>query len=709
MPGRYRIREVFALPTSMYAKPLARRMLLGLAFFCLFLLVLSADFVTDKVSLQEGQVSDRDIIATRTISYIDNTKTKKLEMEVLSSVTNVYDMDVNVLGKTEDNVATLFQSVRRLDKVQLQQTLNISLSDPIWISVRNMDEKGIVTAQDVVLKELRKYLQRGIREDDLESVRKLVVDDIQKYGLGKDVENIAIGVTQVLIKPNFNINVRETDKRRQIALSGIEPVRETVKKGQVLVRRGDVVSAEQLQAMEALGIQKGHVNELRILGLTVFIILILTMILGCIYRFNRSVYDNDIYLLLLGLILLGTVILAKSLHYYSDFFAPLAAGALLTAILINVRLGFFASIILALFFGIIVENDLRAVVVPLVGSLVGVYSVTKMTHGYSLVRTGCIIAGVNFLVVGATGFIEQISTTQVFIEGMQGMLAGLASAVITIGVLPFFEHTFKITTPIQLLELARPNHPLLQRLLIDAPGTYHHSILVGNLAEMAAEIIGADPILVRVGAYYHDIGKIKRPYFFIENQMGEENPHDKIAPSLSTLIVTSHVKDGVELCKDYKIPQAIIDIVEQHHGTTLVSYFYKRATENEHECIIESDFRYEGPNPQTKEAALIMLADSCEAAVRSISKLNANRIEGMVRKIIRKRLYDGQLNECDLTLKDLNTIGDVFIKVLTGMFHKRIEYPELNELERRKNKNGNCSKQCTNQDSIIGDKPSNSQ
>ena len=231
--------------------------------------------------------------------------------------------------------------------------------------------------------------------------------------------------------------------------------------------------------------------------------------------------------------------------------------------------------------------------------------------------------------------------------------------------------------------------------MLDAPGTYHHSVLVGNMAESAADAVGADPVTARVGAYYHDIGKIKRPYFFIENLVGEENPHDKIAPSLSTLIVTSHVKDGYELCLEYKLPQAIIDIVQQHHGTTLVSYFYRQATENEHgECIIESDFHYEGPRPQTKEAALVMLADTCEAAVRSISKPNINRVEATVRKLIRERLQEGQLDECNLTLKDLNVIGDIFIRILSSMFHTRIEYPDAKDFERR-NKSAGTNRQLT--------------
>ncbi|MEG3071277.1 MAG: HDIG domain-containing protein [Candidatus Syntrophopropionicum ammoniitolerans] len=229
---------------------------------------------------------------------------------------------------------------------------------------------------------------------------------------------------------------------------------------------------------------------------------------------------------------------------------------------------------------------------------------------------------------------------------------------------------------------------------------YHHSIIVGNLAEAAADSLGDDSLLVRAGAYYHDIGKIKRPYFFIENQMGAENPHDKLTPSLSTLILTSHVKDGVEMAKEHKLPQGIIDIIEQHHGTGLVSYFYHKALESDRpETVTEEEFRYEGPKPRSRAAAIVMLADAVEAAVRSLQSPTQGRVEGLVRTIIKDKLNDGQLEECDLTFKDLDVIANSFLRVLTGVFHSRIEYPEMNkEIERRK-VNGGSRKQLSGKNS----------
>ncbi len=691
----------------MHARPLARRIVLFMAFFSLYMIILSADFIADKISFQVGQVSDRDVVAPRSVSYVDQIKTKKLEAEVLASVASVYDFDVTVASKAEESASAVFRAAKAVavDKAltepgqraeKLKITLPLSLPSAAVDGLATLGEADLVKTEEHTKNVLRKYLQRGIRDDDLDAARKNIALDAEGLGLGKDAEAVVAGLAQALVKPNFVLNVRETDKRKQAALASTEPVRETVKKGQVLVRRGDIVTAEQIYAMEELGLHRGHISEVRIFGLAIFVLVVMGLVIGYLYKFSPEVYGNDLHMVLLGLIILLTLVLGKAAHIYSDFIAPIAAGALLTAILIDTRLGIFISIALSVMFGVIVENDLRAVAVALIGSLTGVYSVSKFSHGYSLTRTGLWIAAMNFITVGSTGFLEQINGTQIMLQGIHGAVSGIASAVITIGFLPYLESTFNITTPVKLMELANPSNPLLQRLLLDAPGTYHHSLLVGNLAETAAGHVGADPVTVRVGAYYHDIGKIKRPYFFIENQTDSENPHDKIAPSLSTLIVTSHIKDGLDLCRDYKLPQPIVDIVQQHHGTTLVSYFYRRATENEHgECIIEADFRYEGPRPQSKEAALVMLADACEAAVRSLSRPNVNRIESTVRKVIRERLHDGQLDDCNLTLKDLNIIGDVFTRVLSSMFHSRIEYPDaLKELERKKAKNGNSAKQC---------------
>jgi putative nucleotidyltransferase with HDIG domain len=273
-----------------------------------------------------------------------------------------------------------------------------------------------------------------------------------------------------------------------------------------------------------------------------------------------------------------------------------------------------------------------------------------------------------------------------------GLMNGVVSAILSMGLLPFLEGMFNVITPMKLIELSNPNQPLLKKLLVEAPGTYHHSVVVGNLAEAAAEAVGGNSLLSRVGAYYHDVGKTKRPYFFIENQMGIENPHDKTSPTLSTLIITSHVRDGAEMAREHKLPEPVVNFIREHHGTTLVSYFYNRAAEADRsEEVVEADFRYEGPKPGSKETAIVMLADSVEAAVRAMDKPAPARIEQAVKKIIGDRLADHQLDRCDLTLRDLDTIAVTFTRVLSGMFHPRIDYPEYTSKEQSEGEGGESS------------------
>lgn len=689
---------------GIYAKPTTRRLILALVFFLAFVLLLSTDLTADKVSVEEGQVSDKDIIAPRTVSYIDAQKTKKLENDVLATVADVYDLDVSVLIKAEDTLMQLFSTLKiepaknddgsvgedkRRELVAANSSVKLSDESLGFLLAAGAQDRDRL--HEVTLGLLRRSLQRGVLGDELDITKKHIAIEVMESDLNYQQRSVANTLIDQLLVPNMILNVKETEKRKQSAVSSVEPVRETIRKGQVIVRRGDIITPQQIAMMGELGLHKGQVNRMRITGLMVYVILIMALVMIFLYKFEPKTYKNELLLFLLGLIMLIALLLGKAAYSYSYFVAPIPTGALLAAILINPRVGMIVSVALAFLYAVIANYELRAVGAVLLGSFVGVYTVSRMAHGYSLTKTGMWIAAVNFIFIGATGFLVDIDRLQICYQSLFGILAGIAVAVITTGVLPYLEHAFNITTPIKLLELGQPNQPLLQRLLLEAPGTYHHSVLLGNLAEAAADVIGADPVLVRVGAYYHDIGKIKRPYFFVENQFGAENPHDKLAPSLSTLIVTSHVKDGVELCREYKLPRPIMDIVEQHHGTLLASFFYRQASESEHgDCVIEADFRYEGPKPQTKEAALIMIADACEAAVRSLGKPNANRVEAMVRKIIRERLNDGQFDECNLTLRDLTEIGDVYTRILSSMFHSRIEYPEsIKEIERKNKQNGN--------------------
>lgn len=698
-----------------------RKIILFLLLFGLYTVLLSIDFLPDKISLTLGQVSDRDVVASRTVSFVDEPRTKRLEAEILNSVANVYDLDTAAAATAEDDVSRIFRSVRSVmaDKtiqkpedrlVRLRGMLGPSLQDTTLVALLSFAANEMEQLEEHARTTLRKYLYRGIRDEEVEAVRKQATSDVEKLGWGEKGIAVLNDIVQPHLRPNFVLNPKETDLRKQVALKSIDPVRITVKSGQIVVRRGDVVTEEQMQMMAELGLYRGQVGMGRLLGLALYVLLVMGMMLLFFYKFSPEVFNDDRRLLLVGLLFLVTLAVGRIGHYYSDFVTPIAVGPLLTAILVNPRAALALAIASAMMFGLITDQNMRVVSFVLLGSAAGVYSISKSSQGYSLVKAGLWIAAANVLALVCTGLIEGLEYPQILRDGAMGAIGGVAAAILSIGLLPYLEEAFRITTTEKLLSLARPNHPLLQRLLLEAPGTYYHSILVGNLAETAADKIGADPVLSRVGAYYHDVGKIQRPYFFVENQANLENPHAKLSPSLSTMIVTSHIRDGIEFCREYKLPQSVVDIVGQHHGTSLVSYFYKQAAEGEHgECIIEEDFRYDGPKPQTKEAALIMLADACEAAVRSIAKPNMNRIENTVRRIINERLRDGQLNECDLTLRDLNVIGDVFIRVLCSTCHSRIEYPAeaIRELERRRPRNGTGNKPAAGKSLVAVDGNSN--
>lgn len=688
--------------------PMLKRILLAGAFLFLVLVIVVADVIPERIAVEEGEVSDRDIIAPRTVSYVNEEKTKKLESEVLEGVADVYDMDVSVLLKSEDQVNGIFNALQNVVSTKEFSTVTVeeqavlkhkALSDVISIGISKDTVNFLIYANMNSIENtkintiafLRKYLQRGIHADEISLVKKHLAIDLESAPLNQEEKAVVEDLLKNALKSNMILNEKETENRKQAAIANVEPVRETIRKGQVIARHGDVITNQQILMMEKVGLYRGQVSVSRFIGLIIFTSIVMAIMVAYLYKLEKNIYKDDRKLILLSLIILIALSMGK-LAYYSYYLAgPVAAGALLAAILINPRVGLIVSVVLAILYGIIVEYDLRAVAFTLVGSMAGVYSVTKMAHGYSLTKTGLLIGAANFVIIYSMGMLMQIDEYQLLTQGITGAIGGLASAIITTGLLPYLEHAFSITTPIKLLELGQSNQPLMQRLLLEAPGTYHHSVLIGNLAEAAADKIGADPVVVRVGAYYHDIGKIKRPYFFVENQFGADNPHSKLSPTLSTLIITSHVKDGLDLCHEYKLPKVISDIVAQHHGTLLASFFYKKASETEHgECVLEKDFRYEGPKPQTKEAALIMIADACEAAVRSIGKPNVSRVEAMVRKVIRERLNDGQFDECDLTLKNLTVIGDVYIRILSSMFHSRIEYPDsVKEIERKKDKDGN--------------------
>ncbi|MDP5273096.1 HD family phosphohydrolase [Chengkuizengella axinellae] len=439
-------------------------------------------------------------------------------------------------------------------------------------------------------------------------------------------------------------------------------------------------------------------NYWQIVGLSILVILFTAFLYMYIRQSKLQLHNNNVQLLMLVFIfiinILGMKIVAlgQSLDYpYLGFLAPVAMGSMLIAILLDYKLAFISSILFSLLASIIFnfENpdvlfDYRYGLVASVISFTSIFAVHKASQRSSILKAGIFIALVECLSIASIFLLTDENNITTFVLSMTfALMNGLLTAVFVIGILPFFEVSFGILSSVKLVELSNPNHPMLRKLLTETPGTYHHSVMVANLSEAAAESIGANGLLCRVGSFYHDVGKTKRPNYFIENQINSENPHDTIDPDLSKSIIIAHARDGVEMLKEHKMPKPICDIAEQHHGTTLLKYFYHKAKKQQElsgefeEEIQESDFRYPGPKAQFKEAAIVGLCDCVEAAVRSLSNPTMDQINTMVDKIIKDRLEDQQLNECDLTLKEIDTIAKTLKETLLGIFHSRIEYPEL--------------------------------
>ncbi len=513
-----------------------------------------------------------------------------------------------------------------------------------------------------------------------------------------------VAVLGKLLRPNLTFNGNETEARRQLARESVKPVLFQVKKGEMIVREGERVSEEQIKKLRALRDVGSDISTFRVAaGLFLTTILLLLVVQRFAVRNIRKYHLDNRDLLFLALAVLGQFFLIKvaifvanalesalpyvdSASYYYLF--PFAVGAMLVRIVLNAEVALVYTLLVSLLLGILFGNNLLIVLFLFADSLTGAHWVRHCNERATLYRAGLRIALLNLLLIPGIHLLAgHLFDWQLLYKMAFGVGSGFLCAVIVTGTIPLVESLFKYTTDIKLLELANMNTPALRELMIQAPGTYHHSIVVGNMVEAAAENINANPLLARVAAYYHDIGKAKKPLYFIENTKGLENRHDKLTPSMSALILMAHVKDGVEMAKENKLGQKLVDIIRQHHGTALMKFFYEKAKSKEDpgvHSVDERAYRYPGPKPQTREAALIMLADAVEAASRTLTDPTPARIQGMVQKIINNIFIDGQLDECELTLKDLHNIAKSFNRVLAGIFHHRVDYPEPAYRDREK-------------------------
>lgn len=516
--------------------------------------------------------------------------------------------------------------------------------------------------------------------------------------------NVAVN----LLRPNITYNLLETESRKTRAVSNVKPVIIKMQSGESIIRSGARFEPWHLVVLQGIQKQKKESSfAIKFTGTFLFVSLLLlvtyTFAAQYIRKFKPTKMDAVFMLANLIAILIFVRLFAAATTAFRDtlpfqiemqalyYAIPVSAGAMLTRLVLNAESAIVFGVITSALAGLFLKTDLDLSIYFLISSIAAAGSISFADKRSSILRSGVYTGLVNALTIFTIKMIDVVSVTESW-SGLDissnlilGFLGGMNSALFVLFYTPIVEMVFGYTTDIKLLELGNLNHPLMREMIVKAPGTYHHSQLVAVLSEAASQAIGANPILARVGAYYHDVGKMKKPLYFIENQQGGENRHDRLNPSMSALIIASHVKDGVELAQQHGLPKIIVDMIPQHQGTKLITFFYNKAKEQEspdHDPVREEDYRYPGPRPQTREAGILLLADGVEAAVRSMSEKNTTKIQSMVQKIINKSFAEEQLEECDLTLRDLRIIADSFARVLIGIYHQRIEYPDMQENEK---------------------------
>lgn len=681
--------------------------------------LLSLHLFPHKVSLVAGDVADKDIRAHCTVRYRDKIETERKRSEAIASVGKFYESAPNAQRAARAELENLFSVVENIRKKTLlsqearvnearlvvETEAGVDLSHATLNTLVGASQREFEEVEELAYRLAQETMATEIRNDeprDTLRAKRLIDEGANRY-FGSSKHAAAVSeIAAAVIRPNRILNTEWTTTAQNKAGEAVEPVWRQIMSGELVVSSGERIAPEHIEKFEALGLRNPRADYQSITSLCVFVSFLIVLVLMYLSRYQPQIYASTKLLALLALIVtlstmglrLGGSLLGVSLSGlqlgYLGTMCVVWAGMVL-ALLLNPQIAVLIVALLSITSGVIMNSELRFAAVTLVTGLVGIYSVANIRDRRDEWRAMFAIMVTYIAMVWIVGGISNDAPKDMLRSSVWGaLIAAAAMLLFRIGTVAL-ERPFGILTHIALLELADANRPLLRRLAMEAPGTYAHSIAVGQLAATAAEAVGADALFARVASYYHDIGKIRRPHFFVENQR-VENAHDRLSPSISALVVTSHIKDGLELAKEYGLPESLQKVIVQHHGTSLAQYFYSQAcTDGEPTSALERQFRYDGPKPATRESGIVMLADIVEAASRSLETPTQPRLEALVDKVINDRIADGQLDESELTFADISKIKQVFTKTLVSRLHARIEYPEATPGEEKTSPNNGDS------------------
>ncbi len=703
------------------------------------------------VELEEGSIASEDLIAPFTFPILKSEQ--KLEREKEHSISSVLPVLVLNPDKTNEALMMMDQHFDKLEEIFLQNMsqadkakaiieLNPMISQSTRTLLLNSEQRtrikkavdefirtsldeGILSSKEIVPKSAgRVLIKKGEKE-----VQKQVSELIDMEDVSREVRKVGIsrfkhdeGAIEALselasffVQPNLDFSIREFVQRQEEARKSVSRTKGVVLKGEMIVAAHYPVTRGAIEKLKSLEIERerrGGELEYPAIFSTIGRNIVFASLIGLFLlyagMFKPSVLGDNSSLLLLAIcfsIVLVLAYLVILIPAIPNYMIPVAVAPILIALLLDSQLAILLTVILSLVIGIYTGLRLGETMVSLIAGVVAVFSLRKIRRRAQFYETILFLSLAYLLGIISVEFLKFTPFTDTIRYCGFGILNSFFSVFLCMGIVPLFERLFGFTTDITLLELSDLNRPILRELSLKAPGTFHHSLVIGSLAEAAAEAIKANSLLARVGAYYHDVGKVRKPEYFADNQTGIKNPHDKLSPKLSALIINSHVKDGIVIAKKERLPSPIVDIIRQHHGKTLISYFYNKALEvNPKQEIQETGFRYPGPRPSSKEAAIVMLADSVEAAARSLENATPSRLKGVIKQIITNRFSELELDDSDLTMKDLHKIAEAFLPILVGIFHQRPEYPGVtsgNIRRTAKKRNGSSSQE--------GDKKANRQ
>lgn len=649
--------------------------------------------VAANLTITAGEISPIDIRAPQSLTYTSLILTDEAKTRAAASIARIYDPPQTRVARQQLTLAVqVLDFIKRVrgdsfasESQKLTWLQNIApapVDERTALAILDVNDERWPAVSEETVRVLDAAMRSIIREGELPAAQR-AVPSLIGLGLSDAEASIVSTLVQDLIQPNSVFNAERTEAAQAEAAARVQPVEHTIAAGETIMRAGDRVEPLDIEALGALDLLQNNRTWHDYIAAIVLSIFLTALLIAFVNQRQPLFWADGLRVLMLGVLIVSFTMLAKimtPLHTVVAYLFPLAAMAMLIGALIELPIATLATLEIGILVLVFTRGEMEVAIYAIAGALVGALALGRAERLNAFARAGIwiIVANLAMLAVFHLPLLKATDSRGLLELATAAAVNGIFASSFTLVVFYLLGQMLGLTTSLQLLDLSRPTHPLLRQLLLKAPGTYYHTLIVGNMVEEAATAIGADSLLARVGSYYHDVGKSLRPYFFIENYTEGVNPHERLDPYTSARIIISHVPDGVELARKYKLPQAIIDFIREHHGTTRVEYFYHQACQETDtpEEVDENAFRYSGPKPRSRETAILMLADGCEATVRAMSPRTPQEMADLVQSVISRRLMLGQLDDSGLTLSDLTRIGDAFLRVLRGIHHPRVRYPD---------------------------------